>query len=227
MKFKFTRVSSNIKTGPIPVTMTERASCPETCPLRGAGCYAENFPLVLHWNKVADTGIGLEELCAQIKALPDGQLWRHNAAGDLPEDTREGSKKGDIDAFVLFAIAAANHGRKGFTYTHRQVYGNEHNQRVLAAANEMMAINVSANSAREAATITKCYGLPTVCLLPKDEKRKSFDVDGVKVVTCPATIRDDVTCASCGMCALGKREFIIGFPAHGARAKKVDAVAKG
>ena len=47
--YKFTRRSSNVKTGAIPTTMSERDSFPESCTLKGNGCYAENFPLVLHW----------------------------------------------------------------------------------------------------------------------------------------------------------------------------------
>jgi hypothetical protein len=49
---------------------------------------------------------------------------------------------------------------------------------------------------------------------------------GRKVVVCPATYRDDVSCASCGLCAR-QRSAIVGFPAHGAAKRKADAVAKG
>lgn len=221
MKFQFTRVSNNAKTGPIPTTMTERGSCPDTCPLKRNGCYADNFPLSLHWDRVVDTGITLEELCKAIAALPRGQLWRHNAAGDLPGDTQTG----EIDSQVLYAIALANHGKRGFSYTHRSL--SVRNVVKLQAAQAMgFTVNVSANSAQEATDIVRVHELPTVCLLPRDESRKSFDVGNVKVVTCPAALRDDVTCASCGMCADAKRKFVIGFPAHGVHAKKADLVAK-
>ena len=47
-------------------------------------------------------------------------------------------------------------------------------------------------------------------------------------IVCPAIARDDVTCASCGLCngrAFGKRTTVkdIVFPAHGNGASKVDA----
>lgn len=220
MKFKFTRVSSNAKTGPIPVTMTERASCPDACPLRKNGCYADNFPLSLHWNRVADTGISLEQLCEEIAALPDGQLWRHNVAGDLPMEAY-----GLIDRMTLHTLTWANGGKRGFTYTHHEL--NHLNVGRIREANTLgFTVNVSTNSSKEAVNVVQRHKLPTVCLLPKDETRKSFDVDGVKVVTCPATLHDDVTCASCGMCANAAREFVIGFPAHGARAKKVEVIFK-
>jgi len=47
---------------------------------------------------------------------------------------------------------------------------------------------------------------------------------GRKVVVCPATIRDDVSCASCQLCQR-QRDFIIGFPAHGTSKKKASAIA--
>jgi hypothetical protein len=43
-----------------------------------------------------------------------------------------------------------------------------------------------------------------------------WDQDGGRqVATCPAAYRDDVTCASCGLCQRQDRKLIVGFPAHG------------
>ncbi len=47
----FTRVSSNAKTGPIPVTTTSEETCPVSCPLKRNGCYADAGPLALFWRK--------------------------------------------------------------------------------------------------------------------------------------------------------------------------------
>ena len=54
MRVHITPRSGNAKTGPIPVTTTERASCPSTCPFYDKGCYAKSGPLALHWRKVSD-----------------------------------------------------------------------------------------------------------------------------------------------------------------------------
>jgi len=37
-------------------------------------------------------------------------------------------------------------------------------------------------------------------------------------------MRNDVQCATCGICANATRKAIIGFPAHGSGAKRVQAV---
>ena len=49
MKVHFVAVSQNAKTGPIPVSITERASCWPGCALYENGCYAETGALAMHW----------------------------------------------------------------------------------------------------------------------------------------------------------------------------------
>ena len=49
-KVRFTKVSSNRKVGKMSVTTTERQSCPDACPFKGNGCYADGFPLAGVWN---------------------------------------------------------------------------------------------------------------------------------------------------------------------------------
>ena len=213
--YQFTRVSSNIKTGPLPTTMTGRNTCPDSCPLKNNGCYADNFPLSLAWKKHCK--LSIDELTDKIKKLPRGQLWRHNVAGDLPGDNEE------IDTAALDEIVRANKGRRGFTYTHKNPIKNL--KTLHDAINNGFCINASANTA-EQADYYHSLDLPTVCLLPSNASEKAYKTpEGNDIVTCPATIRDDVTCATCGLCADADRSFIIGFPAHGARKKKANEIA--
>ena len=81
-----------------------------------AECYAASGPLALHWSKVTAGARGTDwpTFTAQIAALPDGQLWRHNQAGDLPVDN------GTVDAVKLGQLVHANTGRRGFTYSHHR-----------------------------------------------------------------------------------------------------------
>lgn len=220
MKVSFIRVSANRKTGPIPVSTTERASCPDVCPLKGNGCYAEAFPSVLHWNKVPEKGMGWAEFCLKVGKLPAGTLWRHNVAGDLPAD-----KAGTINQYMMRALVSANMGRNGFTYTHHAL--TEHNQEVIEEANANgFTINISCNDALEAAHTVGTIKAPVVCLLPHDAPNTQV-VAGVQIVACPAEKSDRVTCADCGLCALTGRQYVIGFRAHGNRAKRVDLIARG
>ncbi|MGA8759722.1 MAG: hypothetical protein WB611_26085 [Stellaceae bacterium] len=53
MKVHFVAVSQNAKTGSIPVSITERASCWPGCALYENGCYAETGALVMYWRRVS------------------------------------------------------------------------------------------------------------------------------------------------------------------------------
>jgi hypothetical protein len=209
MKVHFKRVSDNKKTGKIPVTMTERRSCPTGCALRGAGCYAENFPIVLHWRRVESTGLEWGELCQQIKELPPGQLWRHNVAGDLPHTD------GVIDAQAMRKLTQANKGRRGFTYTHHDIK-NTNNARVIADCNSAgFTVNLSAESLQQADALAALNVAPVVVVVPEDAPKLQHTTSGRAVVVCPATYRKDVTCESCGLCAISARRCIVAFPVHG------------
>lgn len=214
----FTLVSGNGKTGPIPTTRTERASCPSTCPFYSKGCYAKYGPEQIHWSRM-NGALEWSDLCRKISRLPMGQLWRHNTAGDLPHND------GLIDYKMLRQLAIANKGRRGFTYTHHDIR-QHHNLVAVETANLMgFTINVSTESVEVADQVMTNHGIPAVAVVPSTETRRFFKTQsGRKVVVCPATIHDNVNCATCGLCQQNEREFIIAFPAHGIAKKTVNAI---
>jgi hypothetical protein len=218
--------SRNAKTGPIPVSITSANSCPASCPFnRGNGCYAAGGPLAINWGRVNDGkfGGGWESFCDKVAALPMGQLWRHNQAGDLPGEGET------IDAGALMSLVAANRGKRGFTYTHKPM-DNPSNRACVKQANaDGFTINLSANNLSHADRLAALGIAPVTVVLPADvdgAKVKTVSTPGGRTVTvCPATYRDDVSCASCGLCAVRDRKVVVGFPAHGATKRKASAVA--
>ena len=217
--FHITLKSANSKVGPIPVTTSSRKFCPDACPLKGGPCYAESGPLALHWNKVTDgsRGITLTALCATIAALPEGQLWRHNQAGDLPGDGKY-LNEGDCRALV-----EANRGRNGFTYTHYSPWYARNSRIILGMNQGGFTVNLSADTLTEADKLASLNIGPVVVLLPADQAANCTTPRGRKVVVCPATQREDVSCSTCKLCSR-QRETIVGFPAHGPRKGKVFTV---
>ena len=210
--------SRNVKTGPIPVTTTGRASCPP-CPFKKNGCYGDSGPLALHWDQVSDgrRDMGWEAVLEAIAGLPLGQLWRHNQVGDLPRDGA------DIDTDLLARLVAANRGRRGFTYTHHEPRGR--NRAAIAAANDAgFTINLSANSLEHADELSQLGIGPVVTVLPHDfDARTTVTPAGRRVAQCPATYME-TDCARCGLCAVSNRAVIVGFPAHGTSWRKVELV---
>ena len=222
-KVQLVRKSGNAKTGPMPVTTSSRRTCPAACVFNhGNGCYADaGYYTRLNWDEVTSGRRGLEykEFLDAIAALPLGTLWRHNVAGDL-----QGSEDA-IDGQALKELTLANTGRKGFTYTHYPM--GRHNTKELTLANNSgFTVNASANTIPQAVEYFK-DGLPTVVVLPVEHTAKTITVEGVRIVTCPATYRDDVTCKTCGLCQVATRKVVVGFPAHGGQAKKASIIARG
>ena len=213
----FVQKSSNAKTGPIPVTYSERASCPKSCAHYRSSCYAESGPARLAWER-ADSAASWRELCERVAALPAGQLWRHNVAGDLPGAGERVSLR------ELRELVAANAGRRGFTYSHKR------SAAALAAIREANAagftVNLSADDVREADELADSGAGPVVVVVPTDAPERCATPAGRPIVICPAQTRDGVTCASCELCSRADREVIVGFRAHGPRTKKADEIAR-
>jgi len=233
----WTAKSSNRKTGPMPVSTTSAETCPTDCPLKRNGCYAEMGNLGFLWRALGEHGphaawmngvakvrsTDWQGLCAHVAALPDGTLWRHNQAGDLPH------KSGKIDRAKLLQLTKANRGKRGFTYSHHNVLQSLHNARLIQAATLAgFTINLSANNLAHADALADAGIAPVVAVLPR-EIAGNVEVRtpaGRRVVVCPATYRDEVNCRSCGLCQVAARGVIVGFPAHGAAAKRASEVAR-
>lgn len=222
MNVHLTLRSRNEKTGPIPVSTTSNDTCPDACPLKGHGCYAEDgFHLKQHWNKVSNgsRGVSWPVFCQAIRNLPDEQLWRHNQAGDLPGDNN------DIDAAAMEQLIAANMGKRGFTFTHKPMTSSK-NRNIVAAANLMgFTINLSANNIAQADALLALKIAPVVVILQQDAPHKQTTPAGNTIIVCPAQTHDNVTCTTCQLCSRATRPTIIGFLAHGNGAKKVINIA--
>lgn len=218
-RFHFVRVSGNRKTGPIPVTNTDAESCPPSCGLFNE-CYAKSGHVAIHWRKLKQgSGLTLPQLSAYLRTMPGGQLWRHNVAGDLPGNGES------IDAAALNTLARANRGRRGFTYTHKPPTADNLTA-IRKATRDGFTINLSADNATRADTLSDT-GLPVVVVIPADAPKVSHTPRGRKIVHCPAENSDRVTCATCGLCAVADRPYLIGFKPKGAKRRAVDSIARG
>ena len=243
MKVHFIHVSQNAKTGPIPVSIIERASCWPGCALYENGCYAETGALAMHWRRVSRglAGGAWSEFCAKIAALRPGRLWRYAQAGDLP------GYGAQIDGELLNELVAANAGKQVIAFTHKPVLGGDpvavENRRLIATAIKAgFTVNLSADNPAHADALAELGIAPVVTVLARAYARRAvrhrfkrqrdqwaetiaewrdrtaslprFTPAGRRIAICPATYTD-ATCKSCGACAR-LRGAVIGFPAHGA-----------
>lgn len=225
-KAAFTRISGNVKTGPIPVTMTDKGTCPTACPLKGSGCYAESGMVNMHWQRLGrpykgeeSYGLSWSDLCDKIKGLPKGQLFRHNVAGDLPSKDSE-----NIDSLAFAQLVNAAKGKQGFTYTHYNPLIGINATLIKAANLAGFTVNLSANNLQHVDALKALNIGPVVTILPIDAPKSQTTPAGHTVVICPAVQSDNVTCATCAICQKADRNVIIGFPVHGASKRKAGNV---
>lgn len=230
MFFVLNPVSGNTKTGPIPVTTSNSSTCPDACPIKVKGCYAKYGPVGMHWRKLdngeSKNAASWTEFVKQIKGIAKGSLWRHNQAGDLV------GSNDLIDRQSLDSLTNANKGKRGFTYTHYPVIGEDvkhcvNRNAVLEANEKGFTINLSGNDVAHADKLKALNIGPVVTLMPRDAEKVSYTPEGNKVVICPAENSDKVNCQTCGLCQVVDRNYIIGFRAHGTAAKTVELIAKG
>ena len=220
--FHITPKSKNAKVGKMAVTTSTATTCPTSCPFKSNGCYADSGPLKLHWNKVTegDRGDDWSTFISKIKDLPTGSKWRHNQAGDLPGDMEK------LDDEKCIELAKANEGKRGFTYTHYDVLDNFQNAITVNIMNHLgFTVNVSANNLEHADKLCDLDIAPVATVLPIEQTTNTVTPKGRKVVVCPATYKDDVSCASCMLCEKWDRNVVVGFPAHGTSKKKAAAIA--
>lgn len=210
-----TPISTNKKTGPIPVSTSPADTCPESCPMRGAGCYAESGPLGIHWGKVSrgDRGVTWAAFLEAVEAFRPGQLWRHNQAGDLQ------GRGGALSPVPLIDLIAANVGKRGFTYTHYSPTGS--NAELIRLANDCgFTVNLSADDLVQADEYAALDIAPVVVVLPSDQLANTWTPKGNRVVICP-NYTHGTQCIDCKLCQERDRP-IIGFPAHGSRKATID-----
>lgn len=223
-------ISSNKKTGPIATSTSDASTCPPSCGLFET-CYAKTGPQALHWRKVTEGSRGndWQDFIAKVKALPRRSMFRHNVSGDL-----QGLGE-SLDAHALGELMAATAARQltAWTYTHKTRHADMIADMSRQHPNGLI-VNLSTDNLAHADMVYRQrHGLPVVTMLPShyeaDRIKATHTPDGHLVVTCPATIREGVTCQSCGngspLCARRDRAFIVGFPAHGTRKKKANLIA--
>lgn len=235
MYYVLKAVSGNRKTGPMPVSTSNSATCPDACPIKLKGCYAKYGPTGLAWRNVdsgkAKDAVEWPQFIRQVKALSRGSLWRHNQAGDL------NGTEGLIDTVKLSQLVNANKGKRGFTYTHYDVLSTSSeidslntfvNREAVALANvNGFTVNLSGNDMQHADQLKELAIAPVVVLMPRDAAKVTMTPAGNKVVICPAENSDKVNCLICGLCQVADRDYIIGFRAHGTAAKTVELIARG
>ena len=116
MTYKFITNTQSKKVGAMPTSYSPKQTCPSSCTLKNNGCYGDNFPIRLHWNRYSedknDNWQDFVKSVSYFRKHNTNGMWRHNVVGDLSV------KKNKIDAKKLKQLVKANKGGQVICYTH-------------------------------------------------------------------------------------------------------------
>jgi len=227
--YHLVRKTTNRKTGPIAVLTSSQYTCPDVCPFKKNGCYADGGPLRLHWDKLTtgERGVTFSSLLLTLRELGDGQLIRLFQAGDMP------GRNNYISLAATKRLVSALENWKAFGYTHKPLGLRKNTEAISYCNDNGVCINLSANNLVHADELVEAGVGPVSVTLPKDTPLIGVRTPaGKRVVTCPAVIDNETfTCSTCGgrrgpLCSQRDRNFIVGFPAHGTGVNKASEIAR-
>lgn len=204
--------SGNAKTGVMPVTYRPASTCPKSCPFLpkslggNGGCYGTGRIFGIS-DKYARPEISEADAIAKLQRAPRGARYmRDRVVGDVV------APDGSFDRPYVEAMArvADAVGLKVFGYTH--AWGLMTPEDVTAVGESGYTMNASCET-EEDITRAVLLGMPTV--VTGDQWKEGAIVAGRRIVTCPAQTREEVNCASCGLCAKPARACTVRFLVHG------------
>lgn len=237
----------------VTATYSPRSTCPGTCGFFN-DCYANEGNVRSNWiaASLGLNGLPWNGFLKKLYNSPN-QKVRVNIAGDLPGDGKTINRS---RAWALARAASRNGTRTAWTYTHypvtRENLATINGMKKLGLQVNLSADNLH-DAARKA---DLGFDVAVVVPADAPGKNTPFRTpptrrspQGWPVVKCPAIMHglaekrltalhakrgtkppEPTTCSSCGggrvLCADARRNYIIGFPAHGQRrAKQTDAAA--
>lgn len=229
--------SSNAKTGNIIQSYSSRATCPEKCPLKDGGCYAEGYYTRKLWDRCDNPEDPryvanydqlrlalLEATIQHIKGSPN-VLFRHNVAGDVAIEGTSVIDSKRVNALadaVKYVNTLFPDSLMGYTYTHCEI--SEYSAGIIhEAASKGFLINASCETVSEVMQ-AKALGINTVITsVNPEETKKALKASGIVGVQCPAQTHADRNCKECRLCARDRKTTVI-FGIHGTTAKKAAKV---
>lgn len=208
----------NRKTGPIPTTDRPMSTCPRSCPFlpSGAigGCYGTGrlFASAAKYSGTWTVKDAIDHV--NNYAVRSARYLRDRVVGDVVGDD------GQVDRDYIAAISAVGRGTDltvfGYTHMWKQFTPDD----VAFIQGEGYVMNASTETEDDVLRALE-LGLPVVIV--NDELEDGDLLVGRRIVTCPAEEREDVKCASCGLCAKPDRQVIVRFHPHGTAENKARA----
>lgn len=230
--------SSNPKTGDIIQSYSARSTCPNRCPLKNNGCYADSYHTSRQWDRCNDEedkryirnghDLTLDLMSAVVIHAKKGEksiLFRHNVAGDIAipdSDTIDGERLNTIVESCNKVSSNLNINLMGYTYTHCSLT-MQNFKKVKKAQDKGFTVNFSCETIEEVKKVKFAGCNAVVTSVNPHETIKALKAEGLKSVQCPAQTNENMNCKKCKLCARD-REAVVIFAVHGNGSNKARKV---
>lgn len=188
------------------------ATCPASCPLLGAGCYAQGGNVAMHARRGSYDATDGARFVAWVADLPHGAVVRLHVSGDVMMPGDDGATV--VDAAYLDDVIRAAGARPDVT-----MYGYTHAWRDIDRARFAMPANLTINASCDTpddVADARAAGWMTTTVVPSDTTaRRTGDT-----VVCPEQT-SGIPCVECKLC-MRARPVTVAFRAHGSGTRKVD-----
>lgn len=148
---------------------------------------------------------------------------KQNIFGTCPDSCKlmlpdyKGSDEVDVDYLTALRKAVPKKG-KAWTYTHSIAF----RRRFRPSKKGETCINSSCDTVDDILDAQQ-RGHPSVTVIPEKgaaDSIRSLRSKGIKIGICPAQLKDEITCSSCGgasgpWCSMEDRHFTVAFLSHG------------
>lgn len=230
--------SSNEKTGNIIQSYSARSTCPNRCPLKNSGCYADSYHTSRQWDRcenvldpryvsnVKDLTMSLiEAIAPRAKKGVTEVLFRHNVAGDIAQENSNIINVSRVNAIAdscKSAGAVMGVTVRGYTYTHCSI--STRNAKIIhEALAKDFVINYSCETVGEVMKANELGCDTVITSIDPKETIKNLKAVGIKAVQCPAQTRNNVSCESCKLCSRHRVTTVV-FKIHGNGSNKARKV---
>lgn len=228
--------SSNVKTGDIIQSYSARNTCPNRCPFKGNGCYADNFQVSMAWDRADNpndpryVGNKRELFLALLSATADHAkkessfLFRHNVAGDIAHDNSNMINRDILEALTDSCNKVSETlGVKlqGYTYTHCSI-NLQNSIAVREATAKGFTVNFSCETVEEVMEAKALDCDAVITSVNPEGTIKALKSEGLKALQCLSQT-NSITCKDCGLCAR-HRDLVLVFAVHGNGSKKARKV---
>ncbi len=190
------------------------STCPSTCPLLNAGCYAQQGKVHLAGRGRVSRNDG-EVFLSAVRDMPKGAMVRLHVSGDVMADGKKtGSNK--IDIKYLRSLIKAAKSRPDVTF-----YGYTHAWYLIDRNKfkfpKNLVLNASCDNDKDV-VVAKALGWDVVTVWPETVTKRRIG----NTVVCPNQT-SGLSCAECKLCMKPNRVLDVAFLAHGVSKKKISA----